>query len=214
MQLILLGPPGAGKGTQANNIATAYNLAKLSTGDMLRKIASSGSKLGMHIKTLMRSGNLIPDDTIISMVQVYMDHEHDNDGFLFDGFPRTLAQAQSLADAGIDITHVINIDVTDQVIIERLGGRMVHAASGRTYHIKHNPPKVAGIDDITGDALETRTDDSIDAINNRLNIFHIENDKIVNYYQQLSQQGSVKFTNLDGTLPIKQITTTIKRHLS
>jgi adenylate kinase len=214
MQLILLGPPGAGKGTQANKIATTYNLAKLSTGDMLRKIASSGSELGKHIQELMLSGNLIPDDTIISMVQVYMDHEHDNAGFLFDGFPRTLAQAKSLTDAGIDITHVININVADQVIVERLGGRLVHTASGRTYHIEHNPPKVAGIDDITGEPLATRTDDSIDAIKNRLQIFHQENDKIVSYYQQLAKQASVKFANLDGTLPIEQMTATIKNHLS
>ena len=214
MQVILLGPPGAGKGTQATKISYSYDLEQLSTGDMLREVAASGTQLGNNIQELMVDGNLIPDDTIIDMVEDHMSQSSIGNGYLFDGFPRTLAQAKSLTNAGILITHVINIDIEDSVIIARLGGRRIHKASGRTYHVLNNPPKQEGVDDISGEKLEIRKDDTSDAIRNRLDIFHKENTLIVEYYKGLAESGEVTFCNLDGTLSIADTTSLIKDILS
>ena len=214
MQVILLGPPGAGKGTQAAKISASFNLEQLSTGDMLRKVAASSTELGKHINNLMIEGNLIPDATIIDMVQAYMSECANSNGYLFDGFPRTLAQAKSLTDSGISITHVINIDIDDSLIIDRLGGRRIHKSSGRTYHVLNNPPKQEGLDDITGEPLEVRKDDTPDAIRHRLEIFHKENNPIVSYYKELATSGLMKFYNLDGNLSIDDTTSAIQDILS
>ncbi|MGB2260496.1 MAG: adenylate kinase, partial [Porticoccaceae bacterium] len=170
MRLILLGPPGAGKGTQAQFITEKYGIPQISTGDMLRAAVKAESELGLQVKDIMASGGLVSDDLIVALVKERIQQPDCESGFLFDGFPRTIPQAQALVDAGIDIQFVIEIAVDDEEIVSRLSGRRVHESSGRVYHIVHNPPATSGQDDVTGEPLMQREDDQENTVRNRLNI--------------------------------------------
>jgi len=190
VRLILLGPPGAGKGTQATYIMEKYNIPQISTGDMLRAAVKAGSELGRQAKSFMDSGGLVPDDVIIGLVKERIQENDCKNGFLFDGFPRTIPQADALREAGVEIDFVVEIDVDDEEIIKRLSGRRVHPDSGRTYHIDFNPPKTAGIDDVTGELLIQRDDDKEDTIKKRLEVYHEQTELLVEYYSTQAQNGS------------------------
>lgn len=189
MRLILLGAPGAGKGTQANYIKEKFNIPQISTGDMLRAAIKAGSPLGVAAKKVMDEGKLISDDIIIDLVKERIKDADCANGFLFDGFPRTIPQAQAMKDAGILIDYVVEIDVADSEIVKRMSGRRVHLASGRTYHVVFNPPKVAGKDDITGENLVQRPDDTEDTVIKRLNIYHDQTQPLVEYYTAWQKTG-------------------------
>jgi adenylate kinase len=190
VRLILLGPPGAGKGTQAAYIMEKYNIPQISTGDMLRAAVKAGSELGRQAKSFMDSGGLVPDDVIIGLVKERIQENDCKNGFLFDGFPRTIPQADALREAGVEIDFVVEIDVDDEEIIKRLSGRRVHPDSGRTYHIDFNPPKTAGIDDVTDEPLIQRDDDKEDTIKKRLEVYHEQTELLVGYYSTQAQNGS------------------------
>src|SRR5438128_8983807 len=189
MRLILLGPPGAGKGTQATFITAAYGIPQISTGDMLRAAVSAGSPLGIAAKQVMDSGALVSDDIIIGLVKERLKQPDCARGYLFDGFPRTIPQAQALREAGINLDYVLEIDVPDDVIIERMSGRRVHPASGRTYHVKFNPPKVADRDDATGEPLVQREDDKEETVRKRLAVYHAQTEPLVSYYSNWAASG-------------------------
>ncbi len=192
MRLILLGAPGAGKGTQANYIKEKYNIPQISTGDMLRAAVKAGTPLGVAAKKVMDAGGLISDDIIINLVKERIKDADCANGFLFDGFPRTIPQAQAMKDAGIPIDYVVEIDVADSEIIKRMSGRRVHTASGRTYHIVFNPPKVAGKDDITGEDLVQRPDDAEETVLKRLTVYHDQTKPLVDYYGTWAKSGDAK----------------------
>ena len=201
MRLILLGPPGAGKGTQAAYIMEKYNIPQISTGDMLRAAVKAGSELGRQAKSFMDSGGLVPDDVIIGLVKERIQENDCKNGFLFDGFPRTIPQADALREAGVEIDFVVEIDVDDEEIIKRLSGRRVHPDSGRTYHIDFNPPKAAGIDDVTGELLIQRDDDKEDTIKKRLEVYHEQTELLVEYYSTQAQNvsnTSPKYVKVSG----------------
>jgi adenylate kinase len=189
MRLILLGPPGAGKGTQASFIVQAYGIPQISTGDMLRAAIAAGSALGIAAKTVMDSGSLVSDDIIIALVKDRLKAPDCTKGYLFDGFPRTIPQADAMKDAGVVIDYVLEIAVPDAVIIERMSGRRVHVASGRTYHVRYNPPKVAGKDDITGEDLIQRADDSVETVRKRLDVYHAQTMPLIQYYAKWAASG-------------------------
>src|SRR5512147_2617042 len=192
MRLILLGAPGAGKGTQANYIREKYGIPQISTGDMLRAAAKAGTPLGLAAKKLMDAGELVSDDIIINLVKERIKDPDCANGFLFDGFPRTIPQAQAMKDAGIPIDYVVEIEVEDNVIVNRMSGRRVHLASGRTYHVVFNPPKVAGKDDITGEDLVQRPDDAEDTVLKRLSVYHDQTKPLVDYYTAWAKAGDAK----------------------
>jgi len=192
MRLILLGPPGAGKGTQANYIKEKFNIPQISTGDILRAATKAGTPLGLAAKKVMDAGNLVSDDIIIGLVKDRLKEPDCANGFLFDGFPRTIPQAQAIKDAGIQIDFVVEIDVADKEIVRRMSGRRVHPASGRTYHVVFNPPKEEGKDDITGEALVQRPDDSEDTVIKRLDVYHDQTEPLVNYYSAWEKSGDSK----------------------
>lgn len=189
MKIILLGAPGAGKGTQANYIKTRFNIPQISTGDMLRAAVKAGTPLGIAAKKVMDAGSLISDDIIINLVKERIKEADCANGFLFDGFPRTLPQAQAMKDAGIAIDYVVEIEVADNEIIQRMSGRRVHPTSGRTYHIMFNPPKVPGKDDITGEDLIQRPDDAEDTVIKRLGVYHDQTKPLVEYYSAWEKSG-------------------------
>ncbi len=189
MKLILLGPPGAGKGTQANYIKEKYNIPQISTGDILRAAIKDGTPLGTAAKKVMDAGNLVSDEIIIGLVKERLKDPDCVNGFLFDGFPRTIPQAEAIKDAGIKIDHVVEIDVADKEIIQRMSGRRVHPASGRTYHVIFNPPKLEGRDDITGDALVQRPDDTEETVIKRLSVYHEQTKPLVDYYTVWAKAG-------------------------
>src|SRR6202008_3509652 len=184
MKLILLGPPGAGKGTQANFIKEKFNIPQISTGDMLRAAVKAGTPLGIAAKKVMDAGGLVSDDIIIGLVKERLKQPDCAKGYLFDGFPRTIPQAEAMKAAGVAIDYVLEIDVPDSEIIERMSGRRVHPASGRNYHVKFNPPKVAGRDDATGEPLVQRDDDREDVVRNRLQVYHSQTRAVVDYFRQ------------------------------
>lgn len=192
MKLILLGPPGAGKGTQASFICEKYGIPQISTGDMLRAAIKAGTPLGIEAKKVMDVGSLISDDIIIALVKERLLSDDCKGGYLFDGFPRTLPQAEAMKSAGVAIDFVLEIDVADSTIIERMSGRRVHLASGRTYHVRFNPPKVAGKDDLTGEDLIQRDDDQEETVKNRLKIYHAQTQPLIAYYQAWSSTGDLK----------------------
>jgi len=192
MRLILLGPPGAGKGTQAAFIREAYGIPQISTGDMLRAAVNAGTPLGLAAKQVIDSGTLVSDDIIIGLVKERLRERDCAQGYLFDGFPRTIPQADALRNAGVPLDYVIEIDVPDAAIIERMSGRRVQVASGRTYHVKFNPPKATGRDDVTGDALIQREDDTEETVRNRLAVYHAQTEPLVTYYQQWEASGDPK----------------------
>ncbi|SFC16193.1 Adenylate kinase [Marinospirillum celere] len=188
MRLILLGPPGAGKGTQAQFICEAFGIPQISTGDMLRAAVKEGTELGLKAKEIMNSGGLVSDDIIIGLVKDRISQPDCAKGFLFDGFPRTLPQADAMKEAGVKLDNVVEIAVDDEEIVQRMSGRRVHPASGRTYHIIHNPPKVEGKDDVTGDDLIQREDDNEDTVRHRLAVYHEQTAPLVEYYQAWARQ--------------------------
>lgn len=194
MRVILLGAPGAGKGTQAQFIMEKYNVPQISTGDMLRAAVKAGTELGLKVKDIMASGGLVSDDLIIALVKERIQADDCANGFLFDGFPRTIPQAEALLESGVAIDHVIEIDVDDEEIVARLSGRRVHEASGRVYHLIHNAPKTEGVDDETGEALVQRPDDQEDTVRKRLDVYHDQTKPLVSFYQQLEASGKAKTT--------------------
>lgn len=201
MKLILLGAPGAGKGTQANYIKEKFNIPQISTGDMLRAAIKAGTPLGTAAKKIMDAGNLISDDIIINLVKERIKEADCANGFLFDGFPRTIPQAEAMKQAGVQIDYVVEIDVADSEIIRRMSGRRVHLASGRTYHIVFNPPKVAGKDDVTGEELVQRPDDTEETVKKRLAVYHEQTEPLVNYYSTWEKTGDAhapKYLNIPG----------------
>jgi len=192
MKLILLGAPGAGKGTQANYIKEKFGIPQISTGDMLRAAIKAGTPLGLAAKKVMDAGNLISDDIIINLVKERIKEADCAKGFLFDGFPRTLPQAEAMKQAGVAIDFVVEVDVPDTEIVKRMSGRRVHTASGRTYHITFNPPKVAGKDDVTGEDLVQRPDDAEETVKKRLEVYHQQTKPLVEYYTTWSKSGDAK----------------------
>ena len=189
MRLILLGAPGAGKGTQAAFIIGKFGIPQISTGDMLRAAIKAGAPLGLEAKKFMDAGALVPDDVIIGLVKERIKQPDAAKGFLFDGFPRTIPQADAMKSAGVMLDYVIEIDVDDAEIVKRLSGRRVHPASGRTYHLIFNPPKVAGKDDITGEDLVQRADDREDTVKKRLEVYHSQTKPLVAYYSNWAKSG-------------------------
>ncbi|MGQ2965260.1 adenylate kinase [Methylophilus sp.] len=189
MRLILLGAPGAGKGTQATFIKEKYNIPQISTGDMLRAAVKAGTQLGLEAKKFMDAGGLVPDEVIIGLVKERIKDADCANGFLFDGFPRTIPQAEAMKNAGVAIDYVVEIDVPDAAIVERMSGRRSHPASGRTYHVKFNPPKVAGKDDATGEELVQREDDKEEVVQKRLQVYHDQTEQLIGYYSDWAKSG-------------------------
>ncbi|WP_034296845.1 adenylate kinase [Herbaspirillum sp. RV1423] len=208
MRLILLGAPGAGKGTQATFIKEKFNIPQISTGDMLRAAVAAGTELGIAAKKVMDAGGLVSDDIIIGLVKDRLKQPDCANGYLFDGFPRTTPQADAMKDAGVMIDYVLEIDVPDSAIIERMSGRRVHQPSGRTYHVKFNPPKVEGKDDVTGEALIQRDDDKEETVKKRLSVYHEQTEVLVGYYGKWAasgQPGAPKYRKIAGVGPVEQI---------
>jgi adenylate kinase len=191
MRIILLGAPGAGKGTQATYLREKFNIPQISTGDMLRAAVKAGTPLGLEAKAFMDSGGLVPDAVIIGLVSERIKEADCANGFLFDGFPRTIPQAEAMKKAGVGIDYVVEIDVPDEAIIERMSGRRSHPASGRTYHVKFNPPKITGKDDITGEELVQRPDDATETVKTRLDVYHKQTKPLVKYYVDWANSGLV-----------------------
>ncbi len=189
MRVILLGAPGAGKGTQANYIKEKFNIPQISTGDMLRAAIKAGTQLGTEAKKFMDAGGLVPDDVIIGLVRERIKDADCANGFLFDGFPRTIPQAEAMKQAGVGIDYVVEIDVPDEEIIKRMSGRRVHLASGRTYHVVFNPPRAAGQDDVTGEDLVQRDDDREETVMKRLEVYHSQTKPLVDYYAGWAASG-------------------------
>jgi adenylate kinase len=192
MRLILLGPPGAGKGTQAGFIRDAYGIPQISTGDMLRAAVKAGTPLGIAAKKVMDSGALVSDDIIIGLVKERLKEPDCGSGYLFDGFPRTIPQADAMKDAGVALDYVLEIAVPDESIVERMSGRRVHPASGRTYHLKYNPPRVPNRDDVTGEALIQRDDDREETVQKRLAVYHEQTEPLIAYYAKWAASGDAR----------------------
>jgi adenylate kinase len=209
MRLILLGPPGAGKGTQAKTICETYGIPQISTGDMLRAAVKAGTELGLKAKSIMDSGALVSDDLIIGLVKDRLTQPDCAKGYLFDGFPRTVPQADAMKAASVDLDYVLEIAVPDHEIVERMSGRRVHMASGRTYHLKFNPPKVADRDDETGELLIQRVDDHEDTVKKRLQVYHDQTEVLLGYYgdwAKSGQAGAPKYRKVEGVGAVSEIT--------
>lgn len=204
MHIILLGPPGAGKGTQSHFIKERFNIPQISTGDMLRQAVKDNTALGRKAKFIMETGGLVPDDIIINLVKERISQKDCSRGFLLDGFPRTLAQAKALKLSGVDVDHIVEIELADDEIVKRLSGRWIHPDSGRVYHNETNPPRTPGKDDVTGDPLIQRDDDNENTIRKRLSVYHTQTAPVVSYYMSMSatdKTSSIKFAKVDGTQP-------------
>jgi adenylate kinase len=208
MRLILLGGPGAGKGTQAAFIKEKFAIPQISTGDMLRAHVKAGTELGLAARKIMDSGALVSDDIIIGMVKARIVEPDCANGFLFDGFPRTIPQAEAMRNAGIKLDYVVEIAVDDEVIIERMSGRRVHLPSGRTYHVKFNPPKVAGKDDVTGEDLVQRDDDKEETVKKRLAVYHEQTEPLIGYYSEWAKSADAiapRYVTIQGTGKVEDI---------
>ena len=208
MRLILLGGPGAGKGTQANYIKDNYRIPQISTGDMLRAAVKAGTDLGLKAKEYMDSGGLVPDDVIIGLVKERIKEADCEKGFLFDGFPRTIPQADAMKAAGVPIDAVVDIDVPDEEIIKRMSGRRVHLASGRTYHVVFNPPREEGKDDVTGEPLIQREDDKEETVRKRLEVYHNQTEPLIDYYkdwQSSGEAGAPSYIRIAGVGKVDEI---------
>ena len=213
MRLILLGAPGVGKGTQAQFITEAYGIPQISTGDMLRQAIKDQTPLGLEVKGVMDRGELVTDDIIINLVKERLQQDDCQEGFLFDGFPRTIPQAEALKNAGIEIDHVIEITVPDEEIIKRLSGRRVHPGSGRTYHVLYHPPKTENIDDETGEALVQRDDDQEETIRDRLRVYLDQTAPLVAFYKSLAAQTGAHYTMIDGQGTTNDIKSMVQKTL-
>ena len=205
MRLILLGAPGAGKGTQAQFICERYGIPQISTGDMLRAAVKAETELGLQAKQVMDAGGLVSDDIIIGLVKDRIAQADCANGFLFDGFPRTIPQAEAMVEAGVDIDHVVEIAVADEAIVARLSGRRVHPGSGRIYHVEHNPPKQSGVDDETGEPLVQRDDDQEDTVRNRLKIYHSQTSPLIKFYQSMKGDKVPAYHRVDGVGTVDEI---------
>jgi adenylate kinase len=205
MRVILLGPPGAGKGTQAQFICEEFGIPQISTGDMLRAAIKAETELGLKVKEVMASGGLVSDDIIIGIVKERIAEDDCANGFLFDGFPRTIPQAQALQTAGVAIDYVLEIAVEDEEIVTRMAGRRVHEASGRVYHVVYNPPKQEGLDDVTGDALVQREDDKEETVRTRLKVYHDQTAPLVDFYQSQQGEGSAVYSRVEGVGSVDDI---------
>ena len=215
MRLILLGAPGAGKGTQATFICRRFGIPQISTGDMLRAAVKAGTELGLAAKMVMDSGGLVGDDIIIRLVEERIAAPDCAKGFLFDGFPRTIVQADAMKAAGVNLDAVLEIDVPDEAIIERMSGRRVHAASGRTYHLTFNPPRVAGKDDVTGEDLVQRADDEEATVRNRLAVYQRQTRPLIDYYSQWAESGNVgapRYRKISGSGSVEKSPAVRLRH--
>jgi adenylate kinase len=209
MDIILLGPPGAGKGTQAQRLVANRGMVQLSTGDMLRAAVKAGTELGIQAKAVMDAGGLVSDDLIIGLVRERIAQPDCAKGFLFDGFPRTIPQAEALTAAQVGIDHVVEIAVDDEAIVGRMSGRRVHEASGRTYHVINNPPKREGLDDVTGEPLIQRADDAEATVRKRLQVYHDQTKPLVNYYSQIEGANAPRYSRVEGVGSVEQIRDTI-----
>ncbi len=208
MRLILLGPPGAGKGTQAGFITEKFGIPQISTGDMLRAAVKAGSALGLAAKKIMDAGQLVSDDIIVGLVKERLKQSDCANGYLLDGFPRTIPQAEALKDAGIPVEFVLEIDVADDEIVRRMSGRRVHPGSGRTYHIVFNPPQHAGVDDLTGEALIQREDDKEDTVKERLEVYRAQTKPLVAYYGKWAGSGDAdapRYFRIEGVGSVEEI---------
>ncbi len=217
MRLILLGGPGAGKGTQANYLKDKYGIPQISTGDMLRAAVKAGTALGVAAKKIMDAGGLVSDEIIIGLVTERVKESDCDNGFLFDGFPRTIPQADAMKSSGVNIDYVVEIAVEDEEIVKRMGGRRVHLASGRTYHIMYNPPKVEGKDDETGEDLIIRADDEEETVRKRLQVYHDQTEPLVAYYSKWADSGEVngpKYVRINGIGKVDEIRDAIFKVLS
>ena len=205
MKIILLGAPGAGKGTQAQFIMNKFGIPQISTGDMFRAAIKARTELGKQAKTLMDEGKLVPDELTVALVKDRIAQPDCANGFLLDGFPRTIPQADALKDSGVKIDFVLEFDVPDEVIVERMSGRRVHQASGRSYHIVYNPPKVEGKDDVTGEDLIIRADDKPETVLDRLAVYHKQTSPLIDYYQAEAKAGNTQYFRLDGTQKVEEV---------
>lgn len=215
MRVILLGAPGAGKGTQAKFITERFGIPQISTGDMLRAAVKAGTALGVQAKSVMDAGGLVSDDLIIALVKERIAQSDCANGFLFDGFPRTIPQADALVHAGVTLDHVVEIAVADEDIVQRIAGRRVHEASGRVYHLVYNPPKIEGKDDATGDDLVQRQDDTEETVRHRLSVYHSQTEPLIAFYQNLSAaEGKPRFSHIQGVGSVEEITAKVLDALS
>jgi adenylate kinase len=216
VKIILLGPPGAGKGTQANLIKEKFNIPQISTGDMLRAAVSAGTELGIEAKKVMDAGGLVSDDLILGLVKERISEDDCTNGYLFDGFPRTIVQAEAMIANAIDVDYVIEIKVEDESIIKRMSGRRAHLASGRTYHIEFNPPKVEGKDDVTGEDLVQRDDDKEETVRERLNVYHDQTAPLIKFYTDESNKddAKIKYISVNGMQEVSVVTKDILSQLT
>ncbi|WDE03544.1 adenylate kinase [Thalassomonas viridans] len=214
MRIILLGAPGAGKGTQAQFLMAKFGIPQISTGDMLRAAIKAGTELGIKAKAVMDAGQLVSDELIIGLVKERISEDDCKKGFLLDGFPRTIPQADAMKENGVSVDSVIEFDVPDEVIVERMAGRRVHASSGRVYHTTYNPPKVEGKDDETGEDLTIRPDDEEATVRKRLAIYHDQTKPLVDYYKGEAEAGSCSYLTIDGTQPVEQVSALIAETLA
>lgn len=213
MKIILLGAPGAGKGTQAQFMMNKFGIPQISTGDMFRAAIKAGTELGKQAKALMDEGKLVPDELTVALVKDRIAQPDCANGFLLDGFPRTIPQADALKESGVKIDFVLEFDVADEVIVERMSGRRVHQPSGRTYHIVYNPPKVEGKDDVTGEDLIIRPDDKPETVLERLAIYHNQTKPLIAYYTAEAEAGNTVYHRLDGTKPVEEVSAELAKIL-
>jgi adenylate kinase len=205
MRIILLGAPGAGKGTQAQFLMNKFGIPQISTGDMLRSAIKTGTEMGLAAKKVMDAGQLVSDDIIIGLVKERIAQEDCANGFLLDGFPRTIPQADAMQEANIEVDYCIEFDVPDDVIVDRMSGRRVHPASGRVYHVQYNLPKNEGKDDLTGDVLVIRDDDKEETVRSRLGVYHEQTKPLVDYYAAAAANGDCEYFKIDGTKPVDKV---------
>lgn len=205
MRIILLGAPGAGKGTQAQFIMEKYSISQISTGDMLRSAVKTGSELGKQTKEIMGAGKLVTDELVIALVKERITQEDCRNGFLLDGFPRTITQADAMKEAGINVDYVLELDVPDELIVDRIIGRRMHVPSGRVYHVKFNPPQVAGKDDVTGEELNIRKDDQEETVRKRLVEYYQMTAPLISYYSKEAVAGNTQYHKIDGTRKVSEV---------
>jgi adenylate kinase len=208
MKIILLGPPGAGKGTQANFIKEVFNIPQISTGDMLRAAVSAGTSLGLQAKKIMDAGELVSDEIILDLVKERISQDDCQQGYLFDGFPRTIVQAEGLKNIGVNVEYVVELQADDNEIVKRMSGRRVHLASGRTYHVTFNPPKQPDIDDESGESLIQRDDDQEDTVRKRLQVYHEQTSPLIEYYSNMASENSnnaLKYLQINGMGDVEEI---------